>query len=406
MDIKKSIFRCYSALILICIASLHLQVYANQTQPTWKDIMRLGKADMATIQTGELELEYRTEEHRTDADLAIEREQQRLDYEGLKKAVESNPKLSQKDAEQVLKANRKSMLAARPKNILTVFNRTYLFDRASNDYRMDESLIESSSEIEQNQYKLRTIITSQGCQTCYYPDLKQLVITYFNNDQPNDLPIGMGILKSHFKNDPISEENEIVVFENKSAIRYTVNYENNEKVIAYVDPKIGYRYLKVEFIKDKTISRVITASQYKIFDGIPIPSYYKDVVYDLSDSDHRESLIQEIRLFKAKCNSKIDHDVFKIHIPNDVHITDTKLGIVYTLNGLGVGGNDAESYSVDDLVSKSVDVKIPQEKLSISTQSLPNSTQRDSPFKKYSVILVFLLCVCIVALVIWLKARR
>jgi hypothetical protein len=138
----------------------------------------------------------------------------------------------------------------------------------------------------------RIVLTSKdGNQLNYYNAIEQAALHKISNRgfsiQSSILYLGV-ILPEQFEELPKDvkirkdtlDGREVIVYELSGDPKYP-----DDKFIIYAEPLLGYRYVLLEGLSEGKIVRKIEAKNYKVFDGVPFPTYYEDTRYSKNDSD-------------------------------------------------------------------------------------------------------------------------
>jgi len=115
---------------------------------------------------------------------------------------------------------------------------------------------------------------------------------------------------------------DVVVYE----LGNDVNYPGY-KFIIYAAPLLGYRYVQLEWLSQGKIVQRIAAKNYKIFDGVPFPTYHEDTRYAKDGTVRKREIIE---VSEAHFNCPIEPDTFSITFTPDTEVTahlDGKSGI-------------------------------------------------------------------------------
>ena len=116
----------------------------------------------------------------------------------------------------------------------------------------------------------------------------------------------------------------VAVFGDKLDGREVVVYEirdpdTGDACRIWADPSVGYRYRKVEFVRNGKVVQRIVAKDYKFFDGIPFPTFHEDTIYR-DDPNHPVSKRKTIQVFEARFNQELDPNAFKVRFTPDTYL--------------------------------------------------------------------------------------
>lgn len=106
---------------------------------------------------------------------------------------------------------------------------------------------------------------------------------------------------------------DVVVYELSDEVNYP-----GYKFIIYADPSLGYRYVLIEGLSEGKIVRKIEAKNYKIFDGVPFPTYHEDTRYEKDGTIRKREIIE---VSEAHFNCPIEPDAFSIMFTPNTEVT-------------------------------------------------------------------------------------
>jgi hypothetical protein len=232
------------------------------------------------------------------------------------------------------------------------------FDLPAGKSRIKE--VSSDSNAFGNGMAERIVLTSKdGNQLNYHSDIEQASLNKISTRgfsvQSSILYLGV-ILPEQFEELPkdvkirkdILDGREVIVYELSGDPKYP-----NDKFIIYADPLLGYRYVLLEGLSEGKIMRKIVAKNYKVFDGVPFPTYYEDTRYSKNDSNSIQKQ-ETIEIENASFNRPND--------PNDFRVTFTSNTEVIAI----IDGQMARfKPSADKQSQKSLDEIVSQAKTSL-----------------------------------------
>jgi hypothetical protein len=213
-----------------------------------------------------------------------------------------------------------------------VISRFYTFDLNEGKSRIME--IYSDSDAFGEGISEQIILTSRdGNQLSYFnqiekADLDQLP-TYVLSVQSSILYLGV-ISPERLEKLPENVLTRQDKVNGQDVVVYELSDEVNhpgDKFIIYADPSIGYRYVLLEGLSEGKIVRKTEAKNYKIFDGIPFPTYHEDTRYAKDGTVRKREIIE---VSEAHFNRPIEPDAFSIMFTPDTDVTvhlDGKSGI-------------------------------------------------------------------------------
>lgn len=287
--------------------------------------------------------------------LAKEKERIQINFDLTKTSILKNPNYSSEtrgklidELEQRYHREIDSLVAPQPQKQMY---RKYIFDLSVNKYRLDEKPLGANS----TEVHPRVIVTSEGTQIRYRTDIDQAVVDYFNNVVASDLPAYLGVVEPQkirvFPENVTTFEEEI---DGKKVLVYDLMAPDRvNKLRIYVDPAIGYRYCQVEWFSRDKIMRKIVARNYKLFDGIPFPTFHEDIIYSKS-ADNPVQRKTTIEIETAQFNQIIEPELFKIQFTRDTIITDMKLKWRFK----PFADEDIIPFEVEDIVNKLLDTSV------------------------------------------------
>jgi hypothetical protein len=237
-------------------------------------------------------------------------------------------------------------------------SKIYTFDLPAGKSRIKE--VSSDTNAFGNAATERIVLTSRdGNQLNYYNELEQAVLGKISTRgfsvQSSILYLGV-ILPEQFEELPKDvkirkdtlDGREVIVYELSGDPKYP-----NDKFIIYADPLLGYRYVLLEGLSGGKIVRKIVAKNYKVFDGVPFPTYYEDTRYSKNDSNSIQKQ-ETIEIENASFNRPND--------PNDFRVTFTSNTEVIAI----IDGQMARfKPSADKQSQKSLDEIVSQAKTSL-----------------------------------------
>jgi hypothetical protein len=106
---------------------------------------------------------------------------------------------------------------------------------------------------------------------------------------------------------------DVVVYELSDEVNHP-----GDKFIIYAAPLLGYRYVLLEGLSEGKIVRKIAAKNYKIFDGVPFPTYYEDTRYEKDGTVRKREIIE---VNEAHFNCPIEPDTFSIMFTPNTEVT-------------------------------------------------------------------------------------
>lgn len=109
---------------------------------------------------------------------------------------------------------------------------------------------------------------------------------------------------SSIKEDQYKDQ-DVVVYE------LTNPEKAKSKLVIYTDPGIGYRYLKAETWFDGQLRYIRIAEAYQTIDGIPFPTYFENISYDLN-REFREREAFQVK--EARLNQPFDPNAFTVEL--------------------------------------------------------------------------------------------
>lgn len=200
-------------------------------------------------------------------------------------------------------------------------SKIYTFDLSAGKSRIKE--VSPDINAFGNGISERTVLTSRdGNQLNYYSGIERAALNKISTRgfsvQSSVLYLGV-IPPEQFEELPKNVRmwhdkmngQDVVVYELSDDANYP-----GDKFIIYADPLLGYRYVLLEGLSEGKIVRKIVAKNYKVFDGVPFPTYYEDIGY-AKDGTVRKWETIEIK--DAHFNCPIEPNTFYITItPNTV----------------------------------------------------------------------------------------
>jgi len=159
---------------------------------------------------------------------------------------------------------------------------------------------------------------------------------------------------------------DVVVYE----LGDDVNYPGY-KFIIYADPSLGYRYVLLEGLSEGKIARKIVAKNYKIFDGVPFPTYYEDTRYEKDGTVRKQEII---KVSEAHFNCPVEPDTFSIMLTPDTEVTvhlDGKMAMFKP------SADKQSQKSLEEIVSQAKN--LPLRQIRTTTSSCPPISEPNNP---------------------------
>ena len=198
----------------------------------------------------------------------------------------------------------------------------YTFALSVQKYKLDEEPADPNlykEPIYSSMGVRRIILSSEGTELHYSKNMNHAVVDYYANTLARTIPAYLGVISQrHFEE---LKNLNVTVFKDNLDDQNVVVYQltetgRNDKLRIYTDPAIGYRYRQVESFSDGNLVRKIIAKNYKLFDGIPFPTFHEDTTYR-SDPNSPIKTRHTIQVINAQFNLDIDPNAFKIRFSTD-----------------------------------------------------------------------------------------
>jgi hypothetical protein len=117
---------------------------------------------------------------------------------------------------------------------------------------------------------------------------------------------------------------------------------------------LGYRYVLLEGLSEGRIVAKIAAKNYKIFDGVPFPTYHEDTRYEKDGTVRMREIIE---VSEAHFNCPIEPDTFSIIFTPNTEVTahlDGKAGMFKP------SADKQSKKSLDEIVSQAKNLPLRQ----------------------------------------------
>jgi hypothetical protein len=349
--------------------------------PSFTEFRQINEENFRAIQSGTIRMQYTQFNRVRREDLETEAQNMRSALEGYAAQIQKRdlPEAQKKSLIETMERNlvgrAQKKLEANQLESQSKSVRAYTFDLGTTKYRLDEKVTESTGSVPAHD---RVIVTSAGMQVRYHPQVDEAVVDYFKSPVAKDLPAYLGVA-------PPANLGEIA---DDAVVARTVTLDGRELVVyeatragtsdglrIYVDPQIGYRYRRIEFLKEGRILRTIVADRYEFFGGIPFPRFHEEKYLDADDKETaRRATTMEVE--SAQFNQAIDPNVFRIQYTAHTLITDTKMGIRYQASpDLGT----AELATVEDLAERGLEEKMRLDLLAQSRSGAGQALEANAP---------------------------
>jgi hypothetical protein len=197
-------------------------------------------------------------------------------------------------------------------------------------YRMEEELDRADPR---NDSRLKTVVMSKGALVTYFPDIAQAVVDEQKNGVPQDMPIDLALLHP----DQLSEAPSALKAEapdvlDNGILRYEVHGEESSSARIYVDPRLGHRCRKLEFLDGGVITRTVTADKFEFVNGIPFPTLCHETDYSSDGASKIRDMLIEVE--SARFNVPVPPSDFRISFAPNTWVTHIRLNLRHLVNPL------------------------------------------------------------------------
>lgn len=204
--------------------------------------------------------------------------------------------------------------------------RDYVFDLNEQRYRLDEEPADPNL-ISQEPYSRiahrKTSLTLGETQVELYRDTRWVIVDHSGGVIAQNLPIYIGLLtEKGFRKSPARVSTYEKELDGQAVVVYELTDPNEGDAMLqlYLDPAIGYRYrLMVGFYEGDLVLKVV-AQGYKVFNGIPLPTYHEEVRYRRWPDGIKVNSREVIEVKEAAFNIDLDRRAFKITVDPDMTV--------------------------------------------------------------------------------------
>ena len=330
---KRNKMRSLMVFILGYMLSISCLLSAEEVMP-YSKFKEINVDHWKSIQTGTIEAQvsdYELKDQNIMAQRALERN------EKFKNKIMSDSNLSSEQKESIIQQlERRHQEITVPRishaSDTKVISTFYTFDLTEGKSRIKE--IHSDANAFGKGISEQIILTSRDGNQLYYFNkvekaaLYQIPTSAFSVES-SILYLGV-ISPERFEEIPKNVQTrqdkingqEVVVYELSNDVKYP-----GYKFIIYADPSLGYRYVLLEGLSEGKIVAKIVAKNYKIFEGVPFPTYHEDTRYEKDGTVRKREIIE---VSEAHFNCPIEPDTFSIICTPNTEVTarlDGKSGI-------------------------------------------------------------------------------
>ena len=270
-----------------------------------------------------------------DAELTLKQEEFAGRIRDRENMTELNPEVRSMNLEATGRARDATLESIQRKEQVVHKRSTVTFDASTKSYRRDDKPTDLSIDANSAPYKTSDELSSvnvmkNGDVINYFPDVRSAVVTHQKGATPLDHPIYLGILDPQMIRTLPSEVSiSKVDLEGSEVLVYTLSENGRSDALTiFIDPKIGYRYRRIDFMRDGRLTRRIDAKDYKMFGDTPFPTEWSDTSYRL-DGDPAIEKKEVLTITDASFNQDIDPSVFEISFAPGTKINDIQLGIQF-----------------------------------------------------------------------------
>jgi len=313
--------------VLCALLQISISVCVAAEKPGFTAFMEMHEAHRNAVRTGMVRMRYTEYQFVPEAARRCEWEK-----EEVKAKIFEAPNLSPEEKEAFVSEMERSFCEARPKYFLASertldIYRDFIFDFSKGRFKLDEKPVDPDFFDQWGVDLDRVVLTlDDGTQVRYYRRFDQAVI---HENAISDVAFMaevqgafLGVIGPRRLEDA---PNNVVVFASSLDGQEIVVYEitgsaGRDVLRIWVDPSVGYRYRKIEFLRDGKVVERITAKDYKFFDGIAFPIFHEDIVYR-DDPNRPVRCKKTIQVLEAKFNQELDPNAFKISFTPNSKVT-------------------------------------------------------------------------------------
>ncbi|MCH9022896.1 MAG: hypothetical protein IID32_09030 [Planctomycetes bacterium] len=321
----------FKVFTLVCM-TLSLRAGVCRGIPlSFLEFQRINQVNHDLIQTGHIRVEVDVYQRRRVVDPALLAQQQQQ-WRKQEQAIRADPSLSAAQQEAQLKQVYPAYLRRWDREKMPETRR-----HVTETVRFDQGILQFRTDIRMtNSWSPDRVLRSmsfrfEGQIVRYDRDHDHLIIEYTNNKSPSTLPSRLGTIHPS-QLYGIAEEDVVTrkaALEGHEVSVYDVQREHDRMVI-YADPALGYRYRKIELFKEGRLAESISATDYRLFDDIALPTHHETKHFSIDKPNTPFWRRKTTRILQATAlNQAIDPNVFEIAFTPTTVFQDLKLGLRY-----------------------------------------------------------------------------
>ncbi len=335
---------------------------------SFEDFMQVNQQNYNIIDKGRLELYYTEYFSYTQSQIDMKLDRAEDFWQEKREEIEADENLTKSEKEErllwvdkVFKPDLEDFAAEE----VTYMKRSYTFDMLGEDYRFEKRPADPNDAISYmeratiNNVKRAVIVSSNGIDLRYYPEQEEAFppsahLGDYGNAVANGLPVHIGTVRPRDLQEWVQRGSELKFLQAQLGQHDVVVYQltmqesdSGEGMLKiYADPAVGYRIRRVELINDGSVLRAEIAKDYKIFNDIPLPTYYQRTDY----RDGAEQSIAKqttIQVEAAELNVPVDPNRFKVSFDTDTLVVTRSKGQFM----LYVESEKKRDFSVDEMLA-------------------------------------------------------